>query len=106
MIQGQFDTSISLFVRKPLPERSAVFQFLMIYLVNLSELYARPKVTFNVTDRFQISTGMDLFYGNKSKFGAPEASAVSNINVTEESAQFFGNFDANDRVFVEFKYGF
>lgn len=106
MIQGQFDTSISLFVRKPLPERSAVFQLLAIYLVNLEELYARPEVTFNVTDRFQITTGLDMFLGNKSKFGAPEASAVSNINVTEESAQFFGNFDANDRVFLEFKYGF
>lgn len=106
MIQGQFDTSISLFVRKPLPERSAVFQLLAVYLVNLSELYTRPEITFNLTDRFQISTGMDLFSGKKSKFGAPQASAVSNINVTEESAQFFGNFDANDRLFVEFKYGF
>ena len=106
MIQGRYDTSLSLFVRKPLPERSAVFQLLLIHLLTLDETYIKPKIIYNLTDKFQIGMGMDLFFGSKSKFGDPTASAVSNINVTEESAQFLGNFDGNDRVFVEFKYSF
>ena len=107
LIQDQFDTSLTLFVRKPMWNQSAVFQVLAIALVNLRELYLKPKVIFNITDRFQIATGMDLFYGKKSTLGlSASGGAVTNLNSVEQSAQFFGNFNDNNRVFAEFKYAF
>lgn len=107
LIQDEYDTSITLFARKPLPENSAVMQVLFIWLVNMEELYIKPKYSFDVTDRFKVAFGMDLFYGAQSKLGvSASGGAVANLNAVEQSAQFFGNFHNNDRVFVEFKYTF
>lgn len=66
IIQDEFDTSVNLFLRKEYPQSSMLFQFLAIYLINLEELYMKPKWTFRMTDRFQISTGLDIFFGQKS----------------------------------------
>lgn len=107
LLQDQFDTSLTLFVRKPLPEQSAVFQTLVIVLVNLQEVYIKPKITFDITDRFQIATGLDLFYGKGSQLGvASTQGGVSNLTAIAQRAQFFGNFHDNDRIFTEFKYSF
>jgi len=65
LIQDEFDTSLTLFMRKPLPQQSAIFELLVIGLVNLEELYLNPKLTFEITDNFQIATGLNLFYGKK-----------------------------------------
>ena len=107
LIQDRNDTSFTLFARKPIPENSIVLQVLLIALINMDELYIKPKASFDVSDRFKISVGMDLFYGLKSKLGVSAASgAVATLTAVEQSAQFFGNFHDNDRVFVEFKYTF
>lgn len=109
ILQDEFDTSFALFVRKPVPERSTVFQVLLIKLINMNEMYIKPKVTFDVTDHFQIATGLDLFYGARSVLGVPATGGVVaglNLGTIEQSAQFFGNFHDNDRVFLEFKYTF
>lgn len=107
LIQEKFDTSLTLFARKPMPQHSAVFQLLAIALLNLDELFLKPEVIFSITDRFQITTGVDLFYGAKSKLGvSASGGAVTNLNTIEQSAQFFGNFNDNDRIFAEFKYIF
>ena len=107
LIQDKYDTSLTLFARKPMWNQSAVFQVLAIALVNLHELYLKPKITFNITDHFQIATGFDLFYGKRSTLGlSASGGAVTNLNSVEQSAQFFGNFNDNDRVFAEFKYAF
>ena len=107
LIQDEFDTSLTLFVRKPLPEKSAVFQLLVISLVNMHELYLKPKISFDITDRFNIALGMDLFDGTRSTFGVSSVGGtVASLNAVEQSAQFFGNFHNNDRVFAEFKYTF
>lgn len=107
LIQEKVDTSLTLFARKPMPQRSAVFQLLVIALLNLDEVFIKPEITFNITDRFEITTGLDLFYGQKSKLGvSASGGAVTNLNTIEQSAQFFGNFNDNDRVFAEFKYTF
>jgi len=107
LIQDQYDTSFNLYVRKVFPEQSAVFSMLLIRLINLNEMFLAPKVTFNVTDHFDIAVGLDLFYGKISRFG-PESvgGGVANLNNVVEDAQFFGNFHNNDRVFTEFKYTF
>ena len=109
ILQDKYDTSFALFVRKPMPEKSAVFQLLLINLINMKEMYIKPKITFDVTDHFQIATGLDLFYGTRSVLGVPAAGGVVaglDLGIIEQSAQFFGNFHDNDRVFLEFKYTF
>lgn len=107
LLQDQFDTSLTLYVRKPLPAQSAVFQLLIINLVNLQELFIKPKFTFNMTDRLQISTGLDLFYGLGSQLGVSSSGGgIADLSSIEQRAQFFGNFHNNDRLFAEFKYTF
>ncbi len=107
LLQDQFDTALTLFVRKPLPEQSAVFQTLIIVLVNLQETYIKPKITFDITNRLQIGTGLDLFYGVGSQLGVSSAGGgVTNLTSIAQRAQFFGNFHDNDRLFVDFKYSF
>jgi len=107
IIQDQFDTGVNLFVRKEFPENSSIFTLLTIYLVNLEELYMKPKWTFRITDHFQISTGADLFFGNASQFGVSGVlDSQGNVEVPVQRAQFIGNFHDNDRVFMEFKYSF
>ena len=107
MIQDEFDSSFNVFLRKEYPEQSMVFQLLGIYLINLNEFYMKPKWTFRVTDRFQFAVGLDTFFGQKSQFGvASSSTAFGGIDVTEQRAQFIGNFHDNDRLFLEFKYAF
>lgn len=107
LIQDKFDTSLTLFIRKPLPEQAAVFQLLAIGLINLNELYLKPKITFSITDHFQVAAGFDIFTGAKSKLGSTGgANVIVSAEALERSAQFFGNFNDNDRVFAEFKYTF
>jgi len=107
IIQEEFDSSISLFVRKELPEQGAVFQMLFLYLVSLNETYTKPKITFNVTNQFQIAAGMDIFSGPTSQIGvaAQDGRAVDLLEL-EQRFQFIGNFSKNDRIFLELKYNF
>jgi Protein of unknown function (DUF1302) len=107
IIQDQYDTGINLFIRKEYPESSSIFQLLTIYLVNMQEVYLNPKWTFRITDRFQISTGLNLFFGKASQFGVSGVlDSLGNVLVPVQRAQFLGNFHDNDRVFLEFKYSF
>jgi len=64
-------------------------------------------VKFRPSSQFEITIGMDLFYGDKSRLGrvSINGSPSEMIDVVQ-SSQFIGNFDNNDRVFVEFKYSF
>ena len=107
IIQDEFDTGINLFVRKEYPESSTIFSLLAIYLVNLEEVYLKPKWTFRITDHFQIGTGLDMFFGRSSQLGLSGVlDSLGNVLVPEQRAQFLGNFHDNDRVFLEFKYSF
>ena len=107
IIQDQFDTGINLFVRKEFPESSSIFTLLAIYLVNLDELYLKPKWLFRITDHFQIGAGVDMFFGRGSQFGVSGVlDALGNVEVPEQRSQFIGNFHDNDRIFLEFKYSF
>ena len=103
MVQDQVDTSINLFLRKEMPSSSMLFELLMIDFITLSELYVNPEWTFFVTDRFQISTGVDLFSGKSSQFGVL-ANPLGAPTVRDQRSQFVGNFHDNDRVYVEFTY--
>jgi len=107
IIQGEYDTAFNLFVRKELPQYKATLQMLLIRMVTLGELYVKPKVTFNVTDLFQVSAGLDLFYGQQTQVGvaAKNGKAVDILEI-EQRFQFLGNFQGNKRLFLEFKYSF
>ncbi len=107
IIQDELDSSFNIFIRKEMPEDQAVFEFLGIYLINLNELYLKPKLSFNATNRLIITLGLDLFYGRKGSVGI-EAVGGSPTNLREvtQSTQFIGNFRRNDRAFIEFKYSF
>lgn len=107
IIQNELDTGINLFVRREFPQSSSVFQLLVIYLLDLDELYLKPKLTYRLTDKFQLGIGLDLFSGRSSQFGvAANNQALGNFAVREQRAQFLGNFHDNDRIFLEFKYAF
>lgn len=105
IIQDEFDTSFNLFIRKPLPKSSMLFEFLAIHFTTLKELYLNPEWTFFITDRFQVSTGFDIFNGLESQFGVL-SNTLGAPDLLNQRSQFIGNFHDNDRVYVEFKYSF
>jgi len=105
IIQDHYDTSFNLFIRKPMPKSSMLFEFLAIDFITLKETYINPEWTFMVTDRFHISTGLDIFNGQTSQFGVL-ASTFGQPSLLNQRSQFIGNFHDNDRVYVEFKYSF
>ncbi len=108
IIQDEIDTSLSLYLRKDLHKINAIFELLAIYSINFKDAYLQPKIAFRITDNFQITGGLDLFSGENSQFGVGIGgnSQTGNLVIVEERARFFGNFDDNDRIFVEFKYAF
>ncbi len=107
IIQDEFDTSFNFFVRKELPEHGAVFEMLGIWPINMKEFYLAPDITFSVTERFQVTAGMNLFWGDKSLTGIiVEGGRATDIVEVNQRFRFFGNFDQNDRIFVNFKYSF
>jgi len=107
IIQDHFDTALNLFVRKELQQQGAVFQALVVMLLNLDELYIRPKVSFAITDNFQFGVGLDLMYGQGSQVGvAAKDGKATDILEIDQRFQFIGNFSRNKRIFMEFKYSF
>ncbi len=108
IIQDEFETTISLYLRKPFSKGRMLFELLAIYSPNYKESYMKPKVTFMMSDSFQFTAGFDLFQGEKSQFGVGVGGTVTtgNLVALDQRARFFGNFNENDRFFVEFKYSF
>lgn len=106
LIQKHLDTSYNLFMRREFPQYSMTAQLLYIYLATLHETYWKPKVFFQITNRFQVAVGLDMFDGRSSDFGTSSVSPSGQFNAEIQVAQFLGNFHDNDRAFVEFKYSF
>jgi len=107
ILSDEFDTSFNIFIRKPLLKQSAVFTLLFIRLINFEETYVKPRITFNLTDHFQVIAGGDFFIGRRTAFGRQADSAAEGGLVTpDQRAQFLGNFSENDRISLEFKYNF
>jgi hypothetical protein len=107
ILTDQYDTTLNIFIRKPLQKISAVFTLLGIHLLNFEETYVKPKFTFNVTNRFQVMAGLDYFIGRRTQFGrASNPNDPGGLIDVEQRAQFLGNFKTNRRVFVDFKYNF
>lgn len=106
LIQDRADTSFNVFVRREFPQYALTVQGLWIYLQQMNESYMKPKAIFQLSDRFQVAVGLDLFDGAKSDFGLSTVTAQGQFNADVQRAQFLGNFHNNDRIFFEFKYSF
>lgn len=105
LIQDEYDTGFNLFLRKEYPQRSLLFEMLVIDFITLHELYINPEWTFSNTDRAQFSVGFDLFSGKKSQFGVL-SNTLGQPTVIDQRSQFVGNFHDNSRIYVAFKYSF
>lgn len=107
LIQNQLDKTFNIFIRKKIEESSAVFELLGIYLVDLDEIYFKPRFTFSPADKVTLGVGLDLFSGSKSRTGTVAVRGdPTNLTFVTQSTQFLGNFDNNDRLFLEFKISF
>lgn len=109
IIQHHYNSNFNLFIRRVFPQQSAVFSLLLIRLIDeKGDMYMQPKVTYNITDHFDIALGLDLFYGKPSVFGPQSANGgVAIVNTQNfEQAHFFGNFTNNNRIFANFTYTF
>lgn len=105
IVVDNYDTSFNLFLRKEFAQSSTGFEFLGIDFVNFGELYFNPRMIFMVTDRFKITTGVNLFYGRKSQFGVQPNPLGSPIDIDQRS-QFVGNFSGSDQVYIDMRYSF
>ena len=109
ILDDEIDTTFNVFIRKPIQKYSAVFTLLFIRLINFEESYVKPRVTFNLTDHFQVIVGGDFFIGRRTSFGrqrATDDATPGGLIDPDQAAQFLGNFNENKRVSVEFKYNF
>ena len=107
IIQDKLDISLNLYARKTLPDSNTVLEMLVIYLHNLQEAYVNPELTLNATDKLAVSMGIDLFFGEKSQTGLKYADGRADRRLlVTQSTQFIGNFDKNDRLYLELKYSF
>jgi hypothetical protein len=100
-----YSTTLTLFLRKEIPQHSMLFECLAIGFPDLHEAYLNPRLTFFMNDHFKITTGLNMFWGRKSQFGV-----LANVNGAPETIdqenQFIGNFSDNDRVYVNLTYSF
>lgn len=107
IIQERIDSSINLFIRREIPQRRAEFTMLGIFLLDLNEGYIKPKLSFSMSENFQIGVGMDIFWGEASQIGVGTVDGrPTEIFELVERYQFFGNFRNNDRIFLDFTYTF
>ena len=107
ILDDEIDTTFNVFLRKPIQKHSAVFTLLFIRLINFQETYIKPRMTFNLTDNFQVIVGGDFFIGTRTAFGRQiDADAPGGLIDPDQTAQFLGNFNENKRISVEFKYNF
>jgi len=107
MIQAAVDTTFNLFIRKKLENSSAVFEMLAIYLMDLEETYLRPEFKFNPAEKVTLGFGLDLFTGEKSQSGTVAVRGdPTDLDFVAQSTHFLGNFNNNDRIFMELKISF
>lgn len=107
LIQDEFDTSVNFYARKNLPESNTVLELLVIYLHNLQESFVNPELTLNASDKLSVSLGLDVFFGDKSQSGPIAIGGrPDQLQFVAASTQFIGNFNKNDRLYLELKYSF
>ena len=107
LIQNRFDTTVNLFIRKEFHNINSRMEILGIWLLNLNESFIKPKFIYSPSSRLNLSIGLDLLSGKKSQTGlvAVDGSTAVLKEVTQ-STQFIGNFNNNDRIFMNIQYNF
>ena len=84
--EDEVQTNLSLWFQAKLYNETLKPEVLTIYGSNDKDWMIRPKIVYDFTDYFSMALGIDIFTGP----------AVS----------FFGQFNSNDRVYMELKYSF
>lgn len=105
MAQQRYDNSVNLFIRKEFPQSGILFELLAIRFSTLRETYINPAWTFRLTDRFQVALGGNFFSGERSQFGVI-SNQIGQPTLRDQRSQFIGNFNQNDRIYLELKYIF
>ncbi|NKE70894.1 DUF1302 domain-containing protein [Nitrospiraceae bacterium HYJII51-Mn-bac16s-1-B09] len=101
LFQDNYDTFLSFFGQKSFRSASVKAQFFILYLINNGELLVKPKVSYQISEQFQVAVGADIFYGKKETF-LPDIAAPA----SDRLFKFVSTFVGHDRVFVELKYSF
>lgn len=101
LFQDQYDTFVSLFGQKAIPGTDFNAALFVLYLINNREVLIKPKGTYQMTERFQIAVGADIFIGNKETF-LPDIAAPA----SDQLFKFVSTFVGHDRIFLEMKYRF
>lgn len=101
LFQDNYDTFLSLFGQKSFRSASVKAQLFILYLINNRELLVKPKVTYQISERFQVGVGADIFHGDKETF-LPDIAAPA----SDRLFKFVSTFVGHDRVFFELKYSF
>lgn len=101
LFQDNYDTFISLFGQKSIPNTDLKTQLFLLYLINNREVLIKPKGTYQMTEHLEIAVGGDFFIGKKENFLADIAAPAS-----DQMFKFVSTFVGHDRVFLELKYRF
>jgi hypothetical protein len=84
--EDQVQNNLSLWVQGKFINETLKPELLTIYGSNDGSWLIRPKVAYDFTDHVVVTAGIDILEGSPRSF--------------------FGQFDTNDRIYVEFKYSF
>ncbi len=101
LFQDQYDTFISFFGQRPLENTQVDTQLFVLYLINNAEVLVKPKLSYPMTERVQLSLGADLFFGNRENF-LPDLAAPA----SDRTFKFVSTFERHNRIFWELKYSF
>ncbi len=93
IIQDEFDTFFSYFLRDTFFSERLVLQMLTLYFQNDQEFLIRPRMDYQINSKVKFSLGADIFEG---EIGGPLPGEFN----------FIGFFKNNDRIYFEVSYGF
>ena len=87
LLEREIQNAFTLFLRCDFIHETLKTNLLIIYNSSEGDSWINPEIIYDFTDRWQATLGMDFLQGGSKK-------------------DFFGQFNNNDRVYFEIKFGF
>jgi hypothetical protein len=87
LLEEEIQNTFTVFLQSDFFHETLKPTILFIYNTSEGDCWISPKVSYDVTDRWQIALGADFFEGGSKD-------------------DFYGQFDRNDRIYFEIKFGF
>ncbi|MBS3742454.1 MAG: hypothetical protein KGY75_08190 [Candidatus Cloacimonetes bacterium] len=81
----QYENTITYLMRKDFLRETLTLELFSYFGINNDDALLRPKIYYDIYDGFELTTGVNLFTGNKGRFG---------------------QYDNNDMVYMKLKYSF